>query len=69
MEHTTERPAIETAYLRLPADDAAGLRDFIQRAEADLARSDGLTQTWPAFAADVRRAVGLARARLGEGER
>ena len=68
MSETTEQQVIETAYLRLPGDPAI-LRDFIARAEADLASPTGLSQSWPAFAADVRRAVALARARLGEGER
>lgn len=62
-----ETNCIETDDLRLPGDPAI-LRDFIARAEADLTNPTGLTRTWPAFAADVRRAVGLARARLGEGK-
>jgi hypothetical protein len=61
-----ETNVIETEYLRLPAGDPVILRDFLARAEADLANPSGLTQTWPAFAADVRRAVERARAALGE---
>ena len=63
---STAMPDVSTDYLHLPGDPAL-LRDFIVRAEADLARPDGLSQTWPAFAADVRRAVELARRALGEG--
>jgi hypothetical protein len=58
-------PAVETDYLRVPV---AILRDFLARAEADLANPAGLTQTWPAFADDVRRAVERARTALGAGE-
>jgi len=59
---------IETRYLSIPADEA-NLRDFIARAERDLAgQVAGLTATWPAFRADLARALALARRALARGE-
>lgn len=55
---------IETAYLRIPAT-APELRAFLSRAEADLADA-GRLAAWPAFRADVERAVRLARAALAD---
>ena len=60
--------AIETRFLLVPGDTAS-LRDFLRRAEADLANPQGTRATWPELAADVERAVALARARLAEGDR
>ena len=59
---------IETRFLSIPADEAA-LRDFLARAERDLAGGEGSSSAgYPAFRADLERAAALVRAELARAE-